>query len=1114
MSTSNEEKATQVVPTMLSQPAMFAAASNNIAPKCIDENTIQKSIDPEEQSYAKDIAHSISEKWEKFKDNDDSMEELASNLYREINRILDSHNNNTSKKSNVIEYGIKIFLMEEKGIDDCILWTILHNAVKKFRPVPSKKGESADYRIIRIILDEAPHLSFEEPTKKMDQISSWNPESIERRCNHQPKHSLLIAPETTPFHDAAEKAYSDIVAYMLSRGENILANTGGHLNRADFIQVLRLPKPHSSHILSALSLSAMRDERGLETVKALLKYDPQVAINPTDDTFVKSLKGGKHIIVDAFLEYKSLRDEFITAENILKALEVVEKSITDGKTPAEEQLTVVRTLISHAQSPKQINDDVVKKIIELDLIDAWEQRNKEIELDISGFLHIAVQCQNAKFVKMFLEENPGAVFEKKDLEKKDLEKKDSEKKDSEKKDSEKKGKYALWYNNKLVSGESRSKDALGSQANRDIREMLVTKIIKGRSTSNMQDLLKIFRDSEEPVKELCFDLSRFNSKKYPVSDFVRSLINHQDNPSLLSYEHTLKYAEFPNLDAKTDEKEIFGDSVHYEHAEVYRILKWLREIKGVREIIELTVPDRLVNPHNEVKIGEYVSTFKVQVLNWRFLDLSITILPDDESMERITELHLYASGKRAAISHWTSEKGILQLPNLTRLEIHVVQDLMTKEQCSSTVHFIKEEFKPVVKRINAKRRNDQVKLRVNCKSDSWNPAQMRLADLEEISERAVPKLSRFIKSYRDYVHDLRAHNEYPFRPIKVALIDNGVLSISPLAGNLWDPPTHTSALDRLPNNVTPRISRVIHQGEDSIGFTHEAKPDVTSEAENHRTLWSRIKDGQSFVEESSRVSPWLFASNPHGTQMANLICAIDPWCDLYVAKVTEGRAGILPARVARAIRWAIDKNVDIISMSFAISEKIEELEDACSAAYAQGIVLLCSTHDEGLAVSDTYPASFHNTITITACDDYGKVLRPGPQGATSSFSYKVQGQSVAAGVIPFLDSDDYISGSSVATAITAGLSSLILSCNRIAKDNPEHPDSKKGTPKSLPYETRKKYRETIVKKHLNEMLAKESKDYILLENFARIDMKVQDGLDIEASEIITKYFQQPKFNED
>ncbi|KAL6693303.1 hypothetical protein J3F84DRAFT_401180 [Trichoderma pleuroticola] len=861
--------------------------------------------------------------------------------------------------------------------------------------------DNPNFRIIRIILDIAPHLSFQSLQPPTSEIRGWGRESVMQRC--KANHSHGRDRKTTPFHSAAKAGHSDIVAHMLSRGDSLFSTAGGRLDPQDFLKILQQPRPDRSHAVSALSLSATND-RGLETVQILLRYNPDIAISSTDNTFKTSLEDGDHGIVDAFFKYEALRKEFITAESILSALDHLRKNTPEGGDPPESHMKVACTLINLAPTKEEITDEVVKKIIQLNLKRVWESRNQNIELEISGFLHIVVQCQNAEFVKMFMDEYPKSVF-------KLIAKK-----------------YALWHNNYLATGRRRSMEELQSEANRNIREMLVTRIIKGDPALKMQRLLEIFRDSE--VDELCFDLSRFNSKKYPVSDFVRSLINHQDNPDLLSYEHTLKYAEFPNLDAKDDEKEIFGDDVHYEHAEVFLILDWLRNDKKVREIIELTVPDRLVNPHNEAKIGNYVKLFQVQVLNWRFLDLSITVLPDQETKERIKELHLYASGKRAAISHWTSEKGILTLPN----------------------------------------QNDRDPLKVNYKPDSWNPAQMRLADLEEI-----------------------ANQRYAFRPIKVALIDNGVLSISPRAENLWEHPNHTYTFDKLSNNGTFRNANMNHQGEDSKGQGNDVKSNVRKETENHKTLWSRIKGGKSFVGDSSRVSPWLFAFNPHGTQMANLICAIDPWCDLYVAKVTEGRAGIMPARVTSAIRYAISQNVDIISMSFAISEKTDDLEAACNAAAENGIVLLCSTHDEGLGVSTTYPASFHNTITITACDDYGKVLRPGPPSDTGSFQYKVQGQSVAAGVIPFLDSDDYISGSSVATAITAGLSSLILSCDRIAKNEPKEDSPKNVHPK---------------------MLAKESKDYILLENFAGINKKIQDGRDIEAEDIIRSYFQHGKFNEE
>lgn len=93
-------------------------------------------------------------------------------------------------------------------------------------------------------------------------------------------------------------------------------------------------------------------------------------------------------------------------------------------------------------------------------------------------------------------------------------------------------------------------------------------------------------------------------------------------------------------------------------------------LTGQRErggtIIELTVPDRLVNPHDEVRIAQHVRDFGVEVLNWRFLDISIPVFEDmPEARNRITELHLYTNGKRAVISHWLSEGGVASLPNVS-----------------------------------------------------------------------------------------------------------------------------------------------------------------------------------------------------------------------------------------------------------------------------------------------------------------------------------------------------------------------------------------------------------------------------------------------------------------
>lgn len=182
------------------------------------------------------------------------------------------------------------------------------------------------------------------------------------------------------------------------------------------------------------------------------------------------------------------------------------------------------------------------------------------------------------------------------------------------------------------------------------------------------------------------------------------------------------------------------------------------------------------------------------------------------------------------------------------------------------------------------------------------------------SDRAVPKLSKFIGSYHSHVHGLVKDNnpakeegpaekdKIEFRPTRVALIDNGILSISPKTDGLWELPTDVWHFDdssnsgNTQNESTTQKSHGLNQGNAS------SKPQDTK---HYKNLWSRIKEGRSFVEEDSKFSSWLFASNPHGTQMANLICAIDPWCDLYVAKVTEGRYGIRPERVEKVSQVTI-----------------------------------------------------------------------------------------------------------------------------------------------------------------------------------------------------------------
>lgn len=105
------------------------------------------------------------------------------------------------------------------------------------------------------------------------------------------------------------------------------------------------------------------------------------------------------------------------------------------------------------------------------------------------------------------------------------------------------------------------------------------------------------------------------------------------------------------------------------------------------------------------------------------------------------------------------------------------------------------------------------------------------------------------------------------------------------------------------------------------------------------------------------------------------------------------------------------------------------LHTAIDKAISQGIVIICSTADDGNNRTPSALSAHPDTIAIAACDSGGKPL---DFSVESGYQYMVPGKDILAGAVPFVDCKESISGSSVATAIAAGLASLVLSCLHVA----------------------------------------------------------------------------------
>ncbi|KAK0640567.1 hypothetical protein B0T16DRAFT_460740 [Cercophora newfieldiana] len=1089
---------------------------------------------------------------------------------------------------------------KHKGtVDSCIRWMILYHAAEKLPVAPPDSilesfEDEALREVVKIIAEREPHLSFEDPNHDWRNVGSKAlKHTIKGQCKKK-DHWNVDKKRTTPFHRAASQGNFIVIPVMIS-------SLKLHCEKLANVEPLKrhplFRPPHKdppiqliTHVLSseeyerrstALKLvtwDAVVTPAMLKTLTELLEY-PEIAFDP-DTTFTDSLSAGKVNVVEEFLKKPKLAQKFVTAENIIKALDArprvhpIEmdssssagdaeeydhdaptgarpgsppswhgeapshrRELGDGDSakdddediegdgqPPDQQENVVdgpteilRILLRYAEKD-DYTPGVIHKIVQLDAMDIWEMVSDQ-ELDTSWLLHLAVSHHNLQFVKHFIKKYPESVISKAQVHdplwphavlkpppKTTGVGNDAASQNTEEESTEKH--YPLWYNNSIRKPSSgwTKRTADDPEPHAGIRRELVMETIK--RTETMQKLLEILEGSEERIKELCFELSQFNSKSHRVRDFAHSLILHQEHQDLLSYEETIKYARFPALDIHSDNTNTIALPIRDEHTEVFDILDWLYQTKHVRTILELKVLDRLINPHNELDIAQYVEDFGVEVLDWRFLDMSVSVLKEG-TKKRLRGLHLYSSGKRAAISHWLNKEDGLPskaFENLQFVWIHVIQDLMTKEQCTATRSYIKNKLKDFKK-----------KDWVVPSARPWNPTSERLPSLEDIAQRAFPKLSRFILSYRDYAtgSTIPKDKKAGHRPTKVAIIDNGIMSMTPAPPNAIPgskprrPGTRTrevkgagESTSKTKDGTTTGRSRSGNQS-GTIPDTASKPNDDEGQADGDkrpRTLWSRVQRGRSFVDDEGQVSPWMFASDPHGTQMANLICAIDPLCEIYVAKVTDSnKYGITPQRVAKAITWATDNDVDIISMSFSMVETSPELDKAITRAFTKGIVMMCSNHDEGSVASKAYPASDELTHAIAACDEYGALLRE----TEDKYAYKVHALNIAAGSVPFLDSSERVSGSSVATAIASGLSSLILSCVRL--NNPGWEQSLRSNVSNTK-EDEKRYRHKLVTKYLDAMVVPDSKSYLSLEKFGNMNVRFKDGEHMNAQTILEDAF--------
>lgn len=114
----------------------------------------------------------------------------------------------------------------------------------------------------------------------------------------------------------------------------------------------------------------------------------------------------------------------------------------------------------------------------------------------------------------------------------------------------------------------------------------------------------------------------------------------------------------------------------------------------------------------------------------------------------------------------------------------------------------------------------------------------------------------------------------------------------------------------------------------------------------------------------------------HGSHVSGIIADATPAnVKIVMLKVTNKKGVGSLYVIKNALRYAVNRKVDVINMSMGVTDKnapyMIYLNDVIEKAWYKGIPVCCSSGNDGINVSYTYPANQGKTITVGAINSDG-----------------------------------------------------------------------------------------------------------------------------------------------
>ncbi|KAH8765996.1 hypothetical protein F5883DRAFT_460815 [Diaporthe sp. PMI_573] len=512
------------------------------------------------------------------------------------------------------------------------------------------------------------------------------------------------------------------------------------------------------------------------------------------------------------------------------------------------------------------------------------------------------------------------------------------------------------------------------------------------------------------------------------------------------FDEVLQFVRFPNVKViqlpKANSKKKPSDGLGRWDMEFFFDFLYKR---GVRYILKVFVEEGGQSVHSDEAIKSALDRIAVEHLDWQKIDLDPEIIcgigsqaedmldrngPKVNSKNQLRTLDLRWSGNSAVLRAWSEPEGLPSLPHLRTVNIFVPDDLY------DSTKWMEDKAKEFERRLNS------YSIIVNSPQDkdqSASALSQRKVEVNFVGLKSHAGLdkkgAKLLGTGSNQGQTSGVVHEKVFNAHEwLRCIDAFVKNLNPL----WTT-TRNEYLKHTGVTSTGSDTNTTHRPAKLPGPEDEVVVALIDDGVSllDQNFVGRVLGGKTFDYGHDVIGQSYYSARGHGTEMARCILRACPMAKIYPIRLktqdSEDRTKteINLQSAAMAIEAALEKNATIISMSWTVpipenpTAAKQLFEKAVRKAVDQNVLMFCSSPDEGDFKISDYPSAVQRdkVFRIGAAHDYGKAANQVDKEVDFIFP-GVEVNTSAASASP-------ATGSSIATALAAGLAATVIYCFKI-----------------------------------------------------------------------------------